>query len=255
VYGLNVETLKVGAMVIRVCALFVFLTASVPVIAQDAAAEKTEAPKTEAPKLETTIQKASYAIGFNFAKKLQSDGLTPDAKALTAGMAAALADEKSALSPKEIQAVFEELGAEMQKAAEAKAVKNLEIGKAFLEENKKKDGIKVTKSGLQYLVIKEGTGATPTKASTVTAHYRGTFLDGEKFDSSYAGDEPTADEKPFTRAVTGVIPGWTEALQLMKVGAKYRLFVPSDLAYGEAGVPGIPPNSVLIFDIELVASK
>lgn len=249
-YGQSVETLKVGAMVIRVCALFLFLTASVSAFAQDAAAEKTEAPK-----LETTIQKASYAIGFNFAKKLQSDGLTPDAKALTAGIAAALADEKSALTPEEIQAVFAELGAEMQKASEAKAVKNLEIGKAFLEENKKKEGIKVTKSGLQYLIIKEGTGATPTKASTVTTHYRGTFIDGKKFDSSYAGDEPTADEEPISFPVTGVIAGWTEALQLMKVGAKYRLFVPSDLAYKEAGRPSIPPNSVLIFDIELVASK
>lgn len=237
-------------MVIRVCALFLFLTTSVSAIAQDAAAEKTEAPK-----LETTIQKASYAIGFNFAKKLQSDGLTPDVNALTAGIAAALADEKSALTPDEIKAVFAKLGAEMQKATEEKAGKNLEAGKAFLEENKKKDGIKVTKSGLQYLVIKEGTGAMPTKASTVTTHYRGTFIDGKKFDSSYEGDEPTATEEPISFPVTGVIAGWTEALQLMKVGAKYRLFVPSDLAYGEAGRPSIAPNSVLIFDIELVASK
>lgn len=237
-------------MVIRACALLLVLTASVYAIAQDAAAEKAEAPK-----LETTSEKASYAIGFNFAKKLQSDGLTPDAKALTAGIAAALADEKCALSPAEIQAVFEKLGAEMQKATGEKAAKNLEVGKAFLEENKKKDGIKVTKSGLQYLVIKEGTGATPTKASTVTTHYRGTFIDGKKFDSSYEGDEPTATEKPISFQVTGVIAGWTEALQLMKVGAKYRLFVPSDLAYKEAGRPSIPPNSVLIFDIELVATK
>ena len=237
-------------MVIRVCALFIFLSTAVTAIAQDAAAEKTEAPK-----LETTIQKASYAIGFNFAKKLQSDGLTPDPQALTAGIAAALADEKSALTPEEIQAVFAKLGAEMQKVAEEKAVKNLEVGKAFLDENKKKDGVKVTKSGLQYLVIKEGTGATPTKASTVTTHYRGTFIDGKKFDSSYAGDEPTAEEEPISFPVTGVIAGWTEALQLMKVGAKYRLFVPSDLAYGEAGRPSIAPNSVLIFDIELVGTK
>lgn len=237
-------------MVIRVCSLFLFLTTSVYAIAQDAASEKTEAPK-----LETTIQKASYAIGFNFAKKLQNDGLTPDAKALTAGIAAALADEKSALTQDEIKSVFAKLDAEMQKAAEEKAAKNVETGKAFLEENKKKNGIKVTKSGLQYLVIKAGTGATPTKSSTVTTHYRGTFIDGKKFDSSYAGDEPTATEEPISFPVTGVIAGWTEALQLMKVGAKYRLFVPSDLAYGEAGRPSIPPNSVLIFDIELVASK
>jgi FKBP-type peptidyl-prolyl cis-trans isomerase FklB len=237
-------------MVIRVCALFLFLTTAVSVIAQDAGAEKTEAPK-----LETTIEKASYAIGFNFAKKLQNDGLTPDVKALTAGIAAALAGEESALSEEEIKAVFAKLQADMQKLAGEKAVKTLEAGKAFLEENKKTDGIKVTKSGLQYLVIKEGTGATPTKASTVTTHYRGTFIDGKKFDSSYAGDEPTATEEPISFPVTGVIKGWTEALQLMKVGAKYRLFVPSDLAYGEAGRPSIAPNSVLIFDIELVASK
>ena len=242
-------------MVIRVCALCLFLTMSISVIAQDAATENKETPKAETAKLETTIQKASYAIGFNFARKLQDDGLTPDAKALTAGIAAALADEKSALTPDEVKSVFAKLGAEMQKTAEEKAAKNVEAGKAFLEENKKKNGIKVTKSGLQYLVIKEGTGATPTKASTVTTHYRGTFIDGKMFDSSYKGDAPTATEEPISFPVTGVIAGWTEALQLMKVGAKYRLFVPSDLAYGEAGRPSIPPNSVLIFDIELVATK
>ena len=143
----------------------------------------------------------------------------------------------------------------MQKKTVAKAAKNLEDGKAFLAANKAKDGVKVTKSGLQYIVLKEGTGAVPTRASTVSTHYRGKLIDGTVFDNSYEGDDPTEADTPTSFGVTQVIKGWTEALQLMKVGAKYRLFLPSELAYGENGPAGIGPNSVLVFDIELVASK
>ncbi|MBC7968122.1 MAG: FKBP-type peptidyl-prolyl cis-trans isomerase [Fuerstia sp.] len=226
------------------------MTTVVPVIAQDAAPEKSEAPK-----LETTIDKASYAIGYNIGKDILQKGLEPNPKALAAGIAAALAGEKSVLTAEEIQAAFKALQAEMQKKAEEKAAKNLEAGKAFLAANKAKDGVKVTKSGLQYIVLKEGTGAVPTLESNVLAHYRGTLIDGTKFDSSYEGEEPTEKDTPYSTPVTRVIPGWTEALQLMKVGAKYRLFIPSELAYGENGPPGIGPNSVLVFDIELVSSK
>ena len=115
--------------------------------------------------------------------------------------------------------------------------------------------MKVTKSGLQYIVIKEGTGPVPKLTSIVTTHYRGRLIDGSIFDNSYEGDAPTAEDTPASFGVTQVIKGWTEALQMMKVGSKYRLFLPSELAYGENGPPGIGPNSVLVFDIELLAAK
>ena len=235
-------------MVFRACALFFLMTTAVPVIAQNAAPEKSEAPK-----LETTIDKASYAIGYNIGKDMLKQGLDANPKALAAGIAAALAGEKPVLSPAEIQAVFKELQGEIQKKAEAKSTKNLTDGKAFLDANKTKDGVKATKSGLQYIVLKEGTGPTPTRESTVSTHYRGKLIDGTVFDSSYEGEEPTENDTPASFGVTQVIKGWTEALQLMKAGAKYRLFLPSELAYGENGPPGIGPNSVLVFDIELVS--
>jgi len=225
------------------------MTTAVPVIAQIAAPEKSEAPK-----LETIIDKASYAIGYNIGKDMLKQGLDANPEALAAGIAAALAGEKPVLSPEEIQAVFKEMQSEMQKKVEEKATKNLEDGKAFLEANKAKDGVKVTKSGLQYIILKEGTGPTPARSSTVSTHYRGKLIDGTVFDNSYEGEEPTENDMPASFGVTQVIKGWTEALQLMKVGAKYRLFLPSELAYGENGPPGIGPNSVLVFDIELVSS-
>lgn len=248
--GPNIETSKVGPMVFRAFALFLLMTTAAPVIAQDAAPEKSEAPK-----LETTIDKASYAIGYNIGRDLLKQGLEPNPTAIAAGIAAALAGQKSVLGPEETQAAFKAMQAELQVKAAAKAAKNLENGKAFLEANKAKDGVKVTKSGLQYIVLKQGTGATPTRESTVSTHYRGKLIDGTVFDNSYEGDEPTEDDTPASFGVTQVIKGWTEALQLMKVGAKYRLFLPSELAYGENGPPGIGPNSVLVFDIELVSTK
>ena len=237
-------------MLFRVCPLFFFAITAVPVIAQNAAPEKSETPK-----LETTLDKASYAIGYNIGKDMQKQGLEPNSKALVAGMLAALAGEKSVLSPEEIQTAFRALQGEMQKKSDEKAAKSLAAGKAFLEANKSKEGVKVTKSGLQYMVLKEGTGETPTRESTVSTHYRGKLIDGTVFDNSYEGEEPTENDQPASFGVTQVIKGWTEALQLMKVGAKYRLFIPSELAYGENGPAGIGPNAVLIFDIELVASK
>ncbi|MEJ7591963.1 MAG: FKBP-type peptidyl-prolyl cis-trans isomerase [Planctomycetaceae bacterium] len=200
------------------------------------------------------MDKASYAIGYNIGKDFRKQGLDPNPTALAAGIAAALAGEKSVLTAEEIQAAFQAMQAEMQKKVEEKSSKNLDDGKAFLIANKAKDGGKVTKSGLQYIVLKEGTGPMPTRESTVSTHYRGKLIDGTVFDSSYEGDEPTETDKPASFGVTQVIKGWTEALQLMKVGAKYRLFLPSELAYGENGPPGIGPNSVLVFDIELVSS-
>ena len=122
-------------------------------------------------------------------------------------------------------------------------------GEAFLAENAKKEGVTVTASGLQYEVIASGSGATPTLSDTVETHYTGRFMDGSEFDSSVSRGQP------LTFAVTGVIAGWTEALQLMKEGDKWKLYIPSDLAYGERGVGPIPPNATLIFEIELLSVK
>ncbi len=227
----------------------VVLCSSLTATAQD------EAPaKQEAPKLETTLDKASYAIGFNIGKDLKRQGLELDPKKIALGIAAAMEGSKSALSEEEIATVFAALRQEMMKKESEKGTKNLEAGKKFLEENKKKDGVKVTKSGLQYMVIKEGTGAVPTKNSTVSTHYRGTLVDGTVFDSSFEGEGPTAADQTVSFGVTQVIKGWTEALQLMKVGSHYRLFIPSELAYGENGPGEIGANSTLIFEIYLIDS-
>ena len=140
----------------------------------------------------------------------------------------------------------------MQKQRELaaeKAPENRKRGEAFLAANAKRQGIVTLPSGLQYEIVQEGTGLKPTTADTVVCHYRGTFIDGKEFDSSYKRGEPA--EFP----VTGVIKGWTEALQLMKVGAKWKLYIPSDLAYGRSGRGGIGPNETLLFEIELVGIK
>ncbi len=206
----------------------------------------------DAPKLETTLEKASYQIGIQIGTDLKRQGLELDPKIIAMGIATAMAGKKSVLSDEQVQAVFTEMQQEMRKKVAEKGTRNLEAGKKFLEENKTKEGVKTTASGLQYQVIKAGTGATPTTDSTVSTHYRGQLIDGTVFDSSYEGDAPTAADKPVSFGVTQVIKGWTEALQLMKVGAKYRLFIPSELAYGANGPGQIGPNSVLVFDIELI---
>jgi FKBP-type peptidyl-prolyl cis-trans isomerase FkpA len=139
------------------------------------------------------------------------------------------------------------LQASQQAKQKEAAEKNKAEGEKFLADNAKKPGVKVTASGLQYQVIKEGTGAKPAATDQVSVHYTGTLIDGTKFDSSYDRNEPAKF------ALNGVIPGWGEALQLMKVGSKYKLFIPSNLAYGDRGTPGpIGPNAALIFDVELL---
>jgi FKBP-type peptidyl-prolyl cis-trans isomerase len=139
---------------------------------------------------------------------------------------------------------------DMQAKLKAAGEKNAAEGAKFLEENKKKEGVKTTSSGLQYKVLKEGTGAQPKATDTVTVNYRGTLINGKEFDSSYQRGQPA------TFPLNGVIKGWTEGLQLMKQGAKYQLFVPPNLAYGErAAGPDITPNSTLIFEVELLEVK
>ncbi len=199
-------------------------------------------------------EKASYIIGINIGHNLKQMPMQIDQDLFLKGFKDALSGAKPQLSDDEIRRVMTDLQKEMsaKQAEMMKTVgeKNKKEGEAFLAENKKKEGVKTLPSGLQYKVIKEGTGKSPKATDKVTTHYQGTFIDGIIFDSSYQRGEPA------TFPVNGVIPGWTEALQLMKVGSKWQLFVPAKLAYGEKGAaPKIGPNAVLIFTIELLAIK
>lgn len=196
--------------------------------------------------------KASYAIGLGFGQNIKEQGLDLDAGELAQGLNDGLSGAEPKLSEADIEKVMtafrDEFVAQQTAKAQAAAVKNKKEGDAFLAQNKTKPGVKTTRSGLQYQTVKEGNGPAPKPTDVVKVHYRGTLLDGTEFDSSYKRNEPI--EFPLNR----VIPGWTEGLQLMKVGGKSRLFVPSGLAYGENPPPGsvIEPNSVLVFDVELL---
>lgn len=196
--------------------------------------------------VKTDAQKVSYAIGQQIGRQIKAQGMEVDVDVLGASIKDAIEGKESRLKPEEMQAaMMKSQEAAMAKQAEASKA-NLEKGTKFLEENKAKPGIKTTASGLQYEVITEGKGKSPTEKDTVKVHYKGTLIDGTEFDSSYKRGEPA--EFPLV----GVIKGWTEGLQLMKVGGKNRLFVPSELAYGPQGRPGIPGSSVLVFEVELL---
>ena len=197
-------------------------------------------------KLETSKEKASYGVGLDIGRQFKEGKMDLDPQLVAAGIAAVLAGDEPLISKEEISKAF----AELRETAMAKAKKE---GTDFLKLNATKKGVITTKSGLQYLVLKEGKGESPKTTDSVSAHYRGKLLDGTVFDESYKGENPTAEEPTRSFPLNRVIKGWTEGVPLMKVGAKHRLFIPSDLAYGAPGRPGIPPHSVLIFDLELVA--
>lgn len=195
--------------------------------------------------------KYSYVLGAQFAYTLKSQGVaTIDIDMLTKALKDVLQDKPTLLTEKEIKATFQEFRQKAVQAArqkrEAEAQTNLEAGQKFLEDNKTKEGVQVTESGLQYKVITAGTGVSPDADDKVKAHYRGTLIDGTQFDSSYDRGEPSSF------SLNRVIKGWTEGLQLMKEGAKYQFYIPSDLAYGPRGNQNIPGNSTLIFDVELI---
>jgi FKBP-type peptidyl-prolyl cis-trans isomerase FklB len=199
-------------------------------------------------------ERLSYSLGFYFGSNLKRDEIDIDMDILLKGIKDSLSGNKTLMTEQEMRETLTSFQKEVQaKQADrrrAEGEKNRKEGEAFLEENKKKEGVKTLPSGLQYRVITEGTGKTPTENDTVIVHYRGTLLDGTEFDSSYRRGEPA------TFRVKGVIPGWSEALQLMKEGAKWQLFIPSRLAYGERGAGRtIGPNAVLIFDVELISVK
>lgn len=191
------------------------------------------------------MDKLSYAWGLAMARQLQGMGLKElNIEDFKDGVKGVFEGTEPAISPEEAQKLIQDYLAELQKKAEAAARAE---GEKFLEENKKNADIKVTASGLQYAVIKEGEGAQPTAEDEVTVHYTGKLIDGTVFDSSVNRGEPA------TFPLNRVIPGWTEGVQLMKEGAKYTFFIPSDLAYGAQGVPGaIPPHSTLVFEVELI---
>ncbi len=206
------------------------------------------------PALTTEKDKVSYINGTDIAKNLKKQGIDIDPELLFKGLKDAFTDQKLLLSDEEIQQVMaafqQEMMAKQSKKAGELAEKNQKEGEAFLAANKKKDSVITLPSGLQYKVIAEGKGKMPGLNDTVTTNYRGTLIDGTEFDNSYKRGEPA------TFPVSGVIPGWTEALQHMKVGAKWQLFVPSNLAYGERGAgQTIGPNATLIFEVELLSIK
>jgi FKBP-type peptidyl-prolyl cis-trans isomerase len=206
------------------------------------------AAKTE---LKSFEEKSSYALGMDFGGYVKRMPVTIDMASLVQGIKDAVEDKTPLLAPEEVEAVMAQFQQQLQtegaKQRDELAGTNAKNGQAFLEENKTKPGVKTTDSGLQYEVITEGTGAKPGPDDQVTVHYRGTLIDGTEFDSSYKRGEPASF------MLGGVIPGWTEALQLMPVGSKYRFWIPPDLAYGERGAGQIiGPNATLIFEVELI---
>jgi FKBP-type peptidyl-prolyl cis-trans isomerase FklB len=202
--------------------------------------------------LKNQKDKVSYSIGLNIGRNLANDlkkqSIDIDPNLLTKGIQDALAGAKPLLTDQEIQETMVAFQKEMMAKWEEIGKKNKAEGEAFLAENKKKEGVKTLPSGLQYKVIKAGAGKKPKADDTVTVNYQGTLINGAEFDSSYKRGQPA------TFRVSGVMPGWGEALQLMGEGAKWQLFIPSNLAYGERGTSGIiGPNATLIFEIELVS--
>jgi FKBP-type peptidyl-prolyl cis-trans isomerase FkpA/FKBP-type peptidyl-prolyl cis-trans isomerase FklB len=204
---------------------------------------------TPAIKLESDDDKVAYAIGQQIGSSMKSQGLRINANVIAASIEDVLDNKPARMKPEEMQAAMMKMREGLMAKQESAGKDNLEKGAKFLEENKKNPKVKVTDSGLQYEVLAEGKGASPKSEDTVKVHYTGTLIDGTKFDSSYDRNEPA--EFP----VGGVIKGWTEALQMMKPGAKWKLAIPAELAYGPQGRPGIPANSVLAFDVELIEVK
>ncbi len=219
--------------------------AAIPTCAQEGlpAPEAKAAPPAEAGEANAFQQQVAYGIGLDLGRRLRADGMKIDLRAIVSGLRDGLTGAEPKMTDEQIAAVMTQF---QRQRMSGLAQANQAEGEAFLKENGAKEGVQTTESGLQYLVLEEGDGPSPTAEDTVKCHYEGTFINGEVFDSSYKRGEPT------TFPVGGVISGWTEALQMMKVGSTWQVFVPGSIAYGEDGRPGIPPNTTLIFKIELL---
>lgn len=206
---------------------------------------------TWATELDTEEKKLGYIIGMDIGKSLRDQGTKVDLGTLIEAISATYNGEELAMTVEEAGQVrkeyIEKRQAEQQAAAAAAGQANLAEGKKFLAENATKEGVQTTASGLQYKVETMGTGPKPAATDTVKVHYRGTLLDGTEFDSSYARNEP------ISFGLNRVIAGWTEGVQLMPVGSKFMFYIAPDLAYGEGGGGPIPPNSTLVFEVELLA--
>ncbi len=197
--------------------------------------------------------RVSYAIGLNIGHNFKAQDVDADPELVGRAIKDVLTGQPELMTEAEVRQTLNEFQQEMRanqmKKRAEQGVKAKAAGEAFLAANKNQPGVQVLPDGLQYLVVTEGTGATPGAGDTVTVNYRGTLVDGTEFDSSYKRG------RPASFPVGGVIRGWTEALQKMKVGSKWKLFIPAELAYGEAGQRSIPPNSALIFEVELLDTK
>jgi FKBP-type peptidyl-prolyl cis-trans isomerase FklB len=232
----------------RFCSIAILVSAVSTALSAELPAPKV-APAMDA-KVATDI--ASYGIGQQIANNFKSDGVEINMDQLILGLKDAMQDQKPRYTDAQLQAAFQAFSRAVQAGRDQRQAaagdKNKREGQAFLVANAKKPGIKATASGLQYQIVKSGQGAMPKATDTVQVNYEGTLIDGKVFDSSLRAGQPVSFR------VDGVIPGWTEALQLMHVGDKWRIFVPSELAYGEQGAGNaIGPHSVLIFDVELLA--
>ena len=216
-----------------------------------AACQQQSPPEPAAVALDTPEQRLSYGVALGLGRNMANDGMTIDVDAFAAGLRDALSGAAQKLSDEDIQAEMvafqQRIDAEREANSQALGQANAAAATVFLTENGAREGVLTTPSGLQYEVLEAGAGASPGADDRVQVHYRGTLLDGTEFDSSYARGEPVVF------GVGQVISGWTEALQLMQVGAKYKLFIPSDLAYGAGGAGDlIGPNAALIFEVELL---
>ena len=203
----------------------------------------------KSPQLKDQKDKVSYSIGMNIGANLSRQKVDINPDLLAAGIKDTIAG-KPQLTQDQVKDIMQQFEKDMEQKQKESGEKNKAEGAKFLEDNKKKPGVKTTASGLQYKAEKEGTGPQPKATDMVTVNYRGTLIDGTEFDSSYKRGQPA------TFPLNGVIKGWTEGLQLMKAGSKYQFFVPSNLAYGERAVgPDIAPNATLIFEVELLEVK
>lgn len=201
--------------------------------------------KTDKP-LSSQVEKASYGVGVNVGSRFKHDFIELDIEAFVRGFRDAMANAKPAITEKEMNEAIAGMTKEVERKLVEQGERNKKAGEAFLAENKGKKDVVTTASGLQYQVLKQGNGPKPKETDVVKVHYKGTLIDGTVFDSSIDREEPA------TFPVGRVIKGWVEALQLMNVGSKYKLFIPADLAYGENSQGKIPPGAALIFEVELL---